>query len=123
MKGRPTDLELHEEDTDFAKAFEELMKPEYILCSAIHFDDGKEHIHAPTNVLSGFIICGRRHHNCFAQIASLGIDRKQILEYKQTQGFLTNQDRFLDRGEALIVAYKAKQTDKCIGELFSEDLW
>lgn len=196
MQGRPTDLELDVEDTDFAKAFEELMKPErkeppikyiyknwkgeigvrtiypldisygsneyhhtptyllrawdldkkairtfdmtelvpykeevkleYILCSAIHFDNKVQKDvfqHSPVNITSGFVLCGRRHHNVFAQLPALKFQISDMKNYTTTQGFLTNEDRFLDRGEALIVAYKAKQTDKCIGELFSEDLW
>jgi len=38
---------------------------EYILCAAIWCNDGKKHVHQPRNVPKGFVIGGRRHHNCF----------------------------------------------------------
>ena len=92
---------------------------EYIMCSAIHFDDGKEHVHQPVNIKSGFVICGRRHHNCFYTASLIG---QEVKKFKQTQGFLTNTNRFVDRHEGLLTAYKSKQTEKCIGELFREDV-
>lgn len=39
------------------------LKEEYIICSAIHFDDSKEHVHQPVNIKSGYVVCGRRHHS------------------------------------------------------------
>lgn len=45
---------------------------EYIICSAIHFDDGKEYVHQPKNIKSGFVVTGRRHHNCYNVLSSLG---------------------------------------------------
>lgn len=38
------------------------------------------------------------------------------------QGFVTNEGRFVSRTEAMTIAYKAKQTHKSEGELFSEDV-
>ena len=105
---------------------------EYILCAANHYDDGKKHVFKPRNIESGFVVCGRRHHNCistFAQIVGfpytedgLGIMRTEI------QGFLTNLDRFVDRLEALEIARNANQLlpDEGVNEkigLFSENLY
>ena len=42
---------------------------EYILCAANHFDDGKVYVHVPTNIKTGFVVCGQRHHNCFYTVA------------------------------------------------------
>ena len=38
------------------------------------------------------------------------------------QGFITNEGRFVSRTEAMTIAYKAKQTHRSEGELFSEDV-
>jgi hypothetical protein len=112
----------------FMDMFEETSKPEYILCSAIHFDDGEEHLHSPKNISSGFVLCGRRHHNIFAQLKALDsqIMRYQYEDYSKvevTQGFLTSEDRFVERDEAGSIAFKAGQIKDEVWELFSEDLW
>lgn len=95
-------------------------KPEYVICAAIHFKDGKNHQHQPKNIESGFVICGRRHHNCFMA--------KSLSEYSEAkgigvQGFLTSKDRFLDRKEAGQLAYEQKQIDRPTDCLFSEDIY
>lgn len=87
--------------------------PEYILCAAIHFDDGKQYIHQPVNITSGFVVAGRRHHNCYityaairSQVAHDGalyeaqLDPMLKNRPENTQGFLTSHDRFIDRYEA-----------------------
>ena len=79
---------------------------EYILCSAIYFKDGKTYVHQPKNVQSGFVICGRRHHNCYQVMSLTEIDR---LACASVQGFLTNTDRFVTRKEAFYIAKDAKQ--------------
>lgn len=94
---------------------------EQILCSAIHVNDGEEHVHQPVNIENGFVVCGRRHHNCFHIISMiLGNERQKGNE---TQGFLTSEDRFVDRREAAKIAHEAGQTEKFKGKLFSEDLY
>lgn len=47
------------------------MKKEFIICAAIWYNDGKEHIHQPKNIKKGFVICGRSHHNCYATASAL----------------------------------------------------
>lgn len=97
---------------------------EYIICSAIHFDSEKKHVHQPKNIEHGLVICGRRHHNCFATFAAFHNSPEELLKYKITQGFLTNTDRFVDRKEALEIALKAGQTTKKNGSiLISEDIY
>lgn len=102
------------------------MKPnEYIICSAIHVQNGKEYPHQPQNIESGIVICGRRHHNCWAVIEQL--PNKEGFHPKTTpmvQGFLTSFDRFVDRREAKTIALNASQIDKDdISILASEDLY
>ncbi len=100
---------------------------EYIICSAIHIDDNKVHPHKPKNIETGFVVCGRRHHNCYATLCLINPD----FEYKANrneQGFLTNTDRFVNRKEAFQIARCASQL-RLKGEwdqdsiLTSEDLY
>ena len=99
-----------------------MLKNEYILCAAIHYDDGIERIHQPKNIETGFVVCGRRHHNC---ITTVGVFGKRSADYagRMTHGFLTNKDRFIGRKEAVCVALFSGQIEKSKSELFSEDLY
>jgi len=105
---------------------------EFILCAANYYNDGKEHPHEPENVDIGFIVCGRRHHNCiimFARIVGFPYSDHK-LRMTEEQGFLTNTNRFVGRHEAYDIAFKADQIigpnkgrpDNHIG-LTSEDLY
>lgn len=97
---------------------------EYILCSAIWLNDGKDHPHQPVNITEGYVVCGRRHHNCFATI-SITLGKENYLKSSITQGFLTNKDRFVDRKDGLRIALDYHQVDRdyISTELYSEDLW
>ncbi|MCK9279162.1 MAG: hypothetical protein M0P71_00845 [Melioribacteraceae bacterium] len=98
---------------------------EYILCAAIHFDDEKVYVHQPFNIKTGFVVCGRRHHNCFMTMAILDSNRLNGNRYKrEIQGFITSSDRFVDRREGNEIARKRKQVDNDYDEqLMSEDLY
>ena len=106
---------------------------EFIICAAIWFNDGNKYNHQPKNIESGFVVLGRRHHNCFSSVQSigkaLGCDKTLVLkkgielEEREKQGFITNKDRFVDRIEAAQIAYEAKQIDKTLKKLYSEDLY
>ena len=108
---------------------------EKIICAAIWFDDGIAHVHQPDNITTGFIICGRRHHNCFNTLAILK-GRSARLKYKErVQGFLTTKNRFLTRDKAALVAINAGQVinlgenakwgeaDLKTVQLYSEDIY
>lgn len=96
--------------------------PERIICAAIHFDDGvPEHPHQPKGIETGYVVAGRRHHNCFSIHAILTAKKK--FNGKITQGFITSHDRFVDRSEAGTIAYTALQTEEITNCLFSEDLY
>ncbi len=98
-------------------------KPEYIICAALWFKDGKQHVHQPRNVDSGFVVCGRRHHNCF-YIASICIaDGYSEVKGSCVQGFLTSRDRFVDRAEGGKIAFEQKQINEETDCMFSEDLY
>lgn len=96
---------------------------EYILCAAIWFDDGKEYVHMPYNISSGYVICGRRHHNCFAIIGQILDEKKHYKNIDEIQGFITSKNRFVTREQAGEIAFAAKQTETLIEKLYSEDLW
>lgn len=38
---------------------------EHIICAAIWINDKIKHQQQPTNVEIGFVVCGRRHNNCY----------------------------------------------------------
>ena len=105
---------------------------ERIICAANYYDDNIERVHQPSNIKTGFVICGRRHNNCintFAMIMKLPYSTyAHRIQNKEIQGFLTNTNRFVDRKEALIIATNAKQLihdvklDSNVG-LTSEDIY
>lgn len=101
---------------------------EYILCAAIHFDDGKEYFFQPYNIKTGIVLCGWRHGCIFPQIGGLVKERQELGIYEKEQGFLTNKNRFVDRNEAAKIARDAKQVswtdvDWNTVHLYSEDLY
>lgn len=100
-------------------------KKPYILCAAIHYKDGKKYEQQPRDIFLGFVICGRRHHNCVATGTILGA---KLCEQPYTQGFLTSDDRFVDRTEAYAIARDRGQLLSKYRELFttallSEDIY
>lgn len=110
------------------------MTKEFIICAANYYNDGEKYVHRPINIEYGYIICGRRHHNCIVTLTQIvGFPyNERALEIKQTevQGFLTNTNRFVDRKEAYKIAFDANQIigpNKGIPEndigLTSEDLY
>lgn len=86
---------------------------EYILCAANYYNDGKKHIHTVKNIETGFVVCGRRHHNCintFASIVGFPYSEEGLrIVNTEVQGFLTNTNRFVDRQEGYAIAYAANQ--------------
>ena len=102
---------------------------EKIICAAIHYHDGINHPHQPINISTGFIVCGRGHHNCVATVSVLtsvsaaGLLRKM----DKTEGFLTDTNRFLNREMARAVAFEAGQLAgkdvQSKTKLYSEDLY
>jgi hypothetical protein len=110
------------------KEGEEKISTIYIICAAIWYQDGNQYLHQPRNVDSGFVVAGRRHHNCFITTFILnGEDQTQENvrneSWKIVEGFLTSDDRFVNRKQAAEIAYNSKQTLKLKEVLFSEDLY
>jgi hypothetical protein len=119
-------------------------REEFIICSAVWYQDGLKHESQPLNIDSGFVVTGRRHGNCFATVKAisyLACDNEVFLtalkrienrmSQKEHIGFLTNLDRFVSRKEAWIIAKENNQIkfgleasengDNSI--LISENLW
>ena len=98
-------------------------RPVYVVCAAIHFDDGLVYVHQPSNIKTGMVVCGHRHHNIF-NIPGLVHDNHKS---KRTQGFLSSDNRFMSRTEANLVAFGAGQISEEFyntkSELYSEDLY
>lgn len=82
---------------------------EYIVCSAIHFDDGIKHAHQPINIEIGIVYMGLRHCNCFASVGGLVRERLEAGIHEKEQGFLTSFNRFVSREEAAEIALSQGQ--------------
>ena len=90
---------------------------ERILCAAIHFNDGNIYEHQPVNIQTGIVVTGRRHHNCYATLAAIGkvlqLEKRALRSFERidrdSQGFITNYDRYVDRKEGWRIAIAANQ--------------
>jgi len=108
---------------------------EYIICSAIFINDNTVNEDQPTNIEKGFVISGRRHHNCYATLkAIVGKEGMDLLlqltnHSNKDHGFITSLNRFVDRKEGMVIAKKENQLlvpslhSEGGGELTSEDLF
>ena len=96
-------------------------KTEYVMCAAIHVDDGESYSYQPYNIDTGIVLCGWRPPGIFQQAALL----KMPDSSKAIQGFLTTKNRFLTRKEAYALVKETGQLKQPLigGMLTSEDLW
>jgi len=93
------------------------MKKEFILCAAIWVNDNQKHEQQPENIDIGFVVCGRRHHNCYQTIKDLKGDVNEYFkslnisddDYRKHQGFITSLDRYVDRKEGWKIAIENEQ--------------
>ena len=94
---------------------------EKLICSAIWFPLEETMLHLPTNLRKGLVIGGRRHHEILEVYRML--DGKHRRDY--TQGFLTTENRFVDRIEGLRIALESEQVleSETANQLYSEDLY
>lgn len=60
-----------------------------------------------------------RHHHLIHQIAIL----TGVPVQPDEQGFITSEGRYVDRAEAMAIAFSEGQTMSTRKHLFSEDLW
>jgi hypothetical protein len=102
---------------------------ERILCAAIWVDDGRKHEHQPWNIHSGFVVSGRRHHNCIYTASLIGEHDPAVraaMTSRDHQGFLTSHDRYVSRASAAVIAREQGQLlvpGLVTEELTSEELY
>ena len=93
------------------------MNKEFILCAAIWVNDKQKHEQQPDNIEIGFVICGRRHNNCYQTIKDLkgnvntyfkSLDMSED-NYREHQGFITSLDRYVNRKEGWNIAKSNNQ--------------
>lgn len=109
------------------------MNDERILCAAIWFKDLElkrpevlePRGYRPYNVDRGVVLSGWRHPSCMYQMVAI-YGKKMHEVGEKVQGFLTSNNRFVDREEAANVAMLAGQIyDLKFSntKLYSEDLY
>ena len=96
---------------------------EYILCAAIWFDDHQPHVARPINIEYGVVFCGHRHLNIYAQLPWNTEQRRDLDINEIEQGFLTSNNRFVNRCEAAYIAKQCGQTICEYKSLCSEDIY
>ena len=89
---------------------------EIIICAAIKLED------------TGKIYYGHRHNHCITAMTdnlSWYMNRQEISKLKTIQGFITSNNRFVDRKEAMIIAKENNQiiSNSNSDKLYSEDLY
>lgn len=88
----------------------------YLISSAIKFQNANSEYFD--------VMCGKRHADILHRMFLMRIeyDRNTAI-----QGFMTDTNQFVDRYDAMEIAYNAKQIDETIynpcHQLFSEDVW
>ena len=92
----------------------------HIICAANWYNIKYVFEFQPRNIKHGMVVCGRRHHNIIYTFCELtGEPRGDDC----IQGFMTSDDRFVDRKEAAKIAFAAKQIPEMKRELYSEDIY
>ena len=98
---------------------------EKIVCAAIWYTNfPKAKAQLPTNLNSGVVVSGLNHAQIIYIVLSL--TGKKQYECKWEQGFITTENRFVDRIEGLEIARRENQIIHKHGSsqmLFSEDLY
>jgi hypothetical protein len=93
---------------------------EKIICSAIWYQKGKPLVHQAKNIKHGIVLCCMRHTS-FDLLVRMYPNYK--MDHCTVQGFMTSENRFVNRVEASSIAFNAGQIPEDIGVLYSEDLY
>lgn len=93
------------------------MKKEYILCAAIKRIEPRETNCGYYNNDIHKIELGYRHHDIFQRFPE-EVSKKPI-----DQGFYTSYGRFVNREEAMKIAFNSDQVNRKLNKLYSEDLY
>jgi hypothetical protein len=98
---------------------------EKILCAAIHYENLPKPVHSVKNKDKGLTLCGH-DHAAIIGLCTVLLNKKQHELQPYEQGFLTSENRFVDRKEAWEIAVRAKQLMNVKnlngGTLYSEDI-
>lgn len=81
-------------------------QPERILCAAVHVDDLVERKNQC--VPTGYVVCGRRHSDCYITLKIIDSSLANV-KGRDSQGFMTSKNRYVDRIEALAIAIEQDQ--------------
>lgn len=111
-----------------------LEQEERILCAAIWYKDIplKKEIPGtllrPVNIDCGVVFCGYRHpHALYTMVAVTGLRSVEVADDgvgRETQGFLTSENRFVDRREAARIHVRnGGKLNYSTEDLYSEDLY
>jgi len=101
-----------------------------ILCAAIWYKELKTATYLPKNIHTGVVVGGYRHHDIISTVLAL-TGKRTVLKGKNSvgeyvQGFITSDNRFVDREEGFKIATKADQIIQKLysrTSLYSEDLY
>lgn len=106
---------------------------ERIICAAVWYKELKmkydtmpTNAYLPVNLDRGIVFCGHRHGQCiYSKCAVTGL--RDAESGDNEQGFLTSNNRFVSREEALVIALRENQvidlSEVRGNRLFSEDLY
>ena len=76
--------------------------------------------HAAVKTFCGLIMFGKNHADCFHKGSNMGL---KMCGKRDSQGFMTNKGRFVDRIEGGKLALESGQIDEETKILFSENFW
>jgi len=104
------------------------MSVERILCSAIWYKDVETMLSLPKECDRGVVLCGFTHSSIVYQMIALTklrtVKTGESSKFGEfVQGFLTTDNRFVNREEAARIAFVSGQIGERKKDLFSEDLW
>lgn len=101
-----------------------------ILCAANWYKTEDKVHHQPKNVSTGFVVAGRRHSSIYPVVAHISGPGRDALRDVEEQGFLTSDNRWVNRHEAYDIAETANQLNMAEVRrrgghrvLYSEDLY
>lgn len=81
---------------------------EKIICAATWYKEFPKQVHGPKNIDVGVVISGKNHSQIYTALNSLTGKRECSIGEdccgKFVQGFLTTENRFVDRKEAWLIA-------------------
>lgn len=97
-------------------------KNEYIICAAVYYKNDQERGCDSDDKKTGFPVCGRRHSDCYIVLFKI-VPSENVNKGNAVEGFMTSTGRFVNRKEAVKIAFDVKQIKEQADILISEDLY